>query len=235
MSDRIDGEPVPRVSAPGVPFPRPRPVAALVVAQCLFAAAAAAMIILHVGSPIDPVTAMLSEYAWSPGWWLWDGALVLTSAGSALLVAGLRRHGLLTGAFAWACLLAWIGSLLAVALFTKDPQGGATTPTGKAHLYATALSCVTLPLASWALGRTHRSDPRWQRHAAWSRRLAWAAVPFFLPFLIPFAVDVLFGRHLPTVATGLVERLMAGLELVLLVHLARWGRHSATVPVPQET
>lgn len=199
----------------------------MVAAQGMFAVAGVLLVVLHVDrrwGPINPVTAMLSDYAWCPGWWLWDTALVLIAAGSAVVLAVLYRRQVLAGRPAVSAMLAWCVSVAAVAAFSKDPQGGAVTPTGKIHLYATAISCVSLPAVGWLLGRHHRHQPAWEQSAAWSRRLALATIPFFLPFIVPFAANVLLGRHLPTVATGLVERLMAVLELALLIVLARWIR-----------
>ncbi|WP_329056257.1 DUF998 domain-containing protein [Amycolatopsis sp. NBC_01488] len=192
------------------------------VAVGAFVTAAVLLVVLHVDrrwGPIDPVTAMLSDYAWCPGWWMWDAALILTAAGSVAVGAVLHRHRVLPGPLAAAMMAVWCVSVLAVAAFTKDPQGGAVSVTGKVHLYATGISCVSLPLVGWLLGRRHRRDLRWYRYAGWSRGLALAAIPFFLPFIVPFVVNVLLGGHLPTVATGLVERLMIVLELALLVVL----------------
>ncbi|MFJ9782725.1 DUF998 domain-containing protein [Amycolatopsis sp. NPDC101161] len=199
----------------------------LVTAQVVFAVAGGLLAVLHVDprwGPINPMTGMLSDYAWCPGWWMWDTALVLIAAGSAVVLAVLHRRRVLVGRPAVSAMVVWCLSVLAVAVFSKDPQGGAVTATGKAHLGATAISCVSLPLAGWLLGRRHRHEPSWRRSAAWSRRLALATIPFFLPFIVPFTADVVLGGHLPTVATGLVERAMAALELALLVVLARWVR-----------
>jgi hypothetical protein len=195
-------------------------------AQAAFALAAVLLIVLHLShrlAPIDPVTSMLSDYALCPGWWLWGGALILTSAGSAALLLALHRRGVVAGLPLMAGMGVWCVSLLAVAVFTKDPQGGAVTTTGKIHLYAAAVSCLSLPVVGWALGRRHRAHPRWRRFAAWSRRLALSAIPFYLPFIIPFAVNVVLGGHLPTVGTGLVERIMLVLEIALLFVLGIWA------------
>jgi hypothetical protein len=194
-------------------------------AQAKFTLAAVLLAVLHLDrrwAPIDPVTSMLSDYALCPGWWMWAAALVLTSAGSAVLLVALRRRGVLAG-WRTPVLALWCVSLLAVAIFTKDPQGGAVTATGKVHLYAAAVSCLSLPIAGWTLGRQHRAHPAWRRFATWSRRLALGAIPFYLPFIVPFAVNVLFGGHLPSVGTGLVERLMLALEIGLLVILGFWA------------
>ena len=212
----------------GVPIPAPPARGAKVALGAAMAAVLAAtafLVVLHVelASAIDPVSAMLSDYAWSSGWWMWAGAMLLTSAGSVVVLVVLRRHRVLHGSLALVAMTAWCVGLAAVALFTKDPQGNAVTLVGKVHLGATGMSCVSLPLAAWLLGRAQRNAPEWQGYARWSRILAYAAVPFFLPFLIPFAANVLFGQHLPTVATGLVERVMAVLELVELLVLAAWA------------
>ncbi|GAB3144695.1 DUF998 domain-containing protein [Amycolatopsis stemonae] len=213
---------------------RPRLRARLLVPGALttLATAMVLLVVLHLDrrlAPLDPVSSMLSDYALSPGRWMWDVALVLTSTGSALLLVALYRRGLLANPALVGAKVLWCVSLLAVALFAKDPQGGAITATGKIHLYASAVTSLSLPVVGWALGRRHRDDPRWRRFATWSRRLALAAIPFYLPFIVPFAVNVVLGGHLPTIATGLVERLMMVLEIALLVVLGRWA-HRAMRP-----
>jgi hypothetical protein len=201
-------------------------------AQAAFALAAVLLTILHLDrrwAPVDPVSSMLSDYALCPGWWMWSGALVLTSAGSAALLPAMRRRAVLAGLPVPAAMAVWCVSLLAVAVFTKDPQGGAVTTIGKIHLYAAAVSCFSLPVVGWTLGRQHRVHSSWRRHATWSRRLALVTIPFYLPFIVPFFVNVVLGGHLPTVATGLVERLMLVLEIGLLVVLGIWTK-AAEVP-----
>ncbi|NKQ55978.1 DUF998 domain-containing protein [Amycolatopsis sp. K13G38] len=198
-----------------------------------FGAAAALLVLLHLipalGDALDPVTAMLSEYAYTPGRWIWALSLTLTSAGSVALLIALHRNGILRDRIAGFALSAWCVGILAVAVFVKDPQGGAVSLTGKLHLGATAVACATLPVAGLALARRHSGDPRWWRWAVWTRRLALASIPFFLPFIVPFILNTVAGTQvLPTVATGLIERLMAALELVLLTVLATWARGAAT-------
>ncbi|WP_342781630.1 DUF998 domain-containing protein, partial [Amycolatopsis rhizosphaerae] len=196
-----------------------------------FAVAATLLVVLHLdpdwGGGENPVTAMLSEYALTPGHWAWALALTLTSAGSVAVLVSLRRTGVLAGAAAPAWLAVWCVAIALVAVFSKDPQGGAVSLTGKLHLYATGVSCAALPVAGLVLARTHRAHPSWHRFARWSRWLALASVPFFLPFIVPFAVHVLFSRGFPTPATGLVERIMAGLELALLALLGGWAHHAS--------
>jgi hypothetical protein len=118
---------------------------------------------------IDPVTAMLSDYALRPGWWMWDLALTVTSAGSAAVLLALHRQGVLRGRIAVSGMGVWWVSVLLVAAITKDPQGGAVTITGKLHLYATAASCVSLPIAGWALGRAPRTSAMAAAHPGSAR------------------------------------------------------------------
>ncbi|WP_285485685.1 DUF998 domain-containing protein [Amycolatopsis taiwanensis] len=197
-----------------------------------FIFAAVLMAALHLvpqwGGDANPVTAMLSEYAYAPGRWMWALALTATSAGSAAVGIALHRTGLLTR---WAAtwLVVWCVAIFLVAVFHKDPQGGAVSLTGKLHLYATGIACAALPIAALALARRHRTRPPWHRFATWTRRLAVTAIPFFLPFIVPFALNMALGEgKIPTPATGLVERLMAGLELALLALLAVWAHRAAT-------
>jgi hypothetical protein len=199
-------------------------------AQSAFVVAAVFLTVLHISAHwggIDPITAMLSDYALRPGWWMWDGALLATSVGSVAVLVALHRQHVLRGWFPAVCLLLWCVSVALIALFAKDPQGGAITPTGKVHLYATAVSCASLPGAAWVLGRAHREHLHWHRFARWSRRLALGSLPFFLPFIIPFAIHTFFGGQLlPMLPTGLIERLMAGLQLGLLIVLGTWARRA---------
>jgi hypothetical protein len=104
-----------------------------------FAVAAALLVVLHLSARwggIDPVTAMLSDYALRPGWWMWDLALTVTSAGSAAVLLALHRQGVLRGRIAVSGMGVWCMSVLLVVVFTKDPQGGAVT---------TLESCTSMP------------------------------------------------------------------------------------------
>jgi hypothetical protein len=204
----------------------------LMAGACL-GVATALLAVLHLdprwGGGISPITGMLSEYGLGRGWWLWDLALVLVSIGSAAVLVALRRTEVLLGTLPLSFLVLWCVAIGAVAVFTKDPQGGAETVTGKLHLYATGISCGALPLAGLVLGRRHRTHPRWRGFASWTRFLSLSSVPFFVPFIVPFAVHVLLGvSRFPTVATGLVERIMAVLELSLLAVLKLWARFACT-------
>jgi hypothetical protein len=194
-----------------------------------FAFAATLLSVLHLSSHwggINPFTTMLSDYALTPGWWIWDLMLVMTSLGSVILLWGMMRHEILAGRVTLSCMTIWCLSVLFVAIFTKDPQGGAVSPTGKIHLYATVLSCASLPLVGVVLGRRHGTHAEWHRFAVWARRLAWCSVPFFVPFILPFAASVLMGSaRFPKLPTGLFERLMALLDLCLLIVLGLWLRH----------
>jgi Protein of unknown function (DUF998) len=219
-----------------LPAQRPRTdrltSALTLLGQGAFGLAVVLLVVLHLdprwGGRASPVTAMLSEYAYSPGRWMWELALAATSAGSVAVGAALRRTGLLVGRGAAGWLAVWCVAILLVAVFRKDPQGGAVTVIGKLHLYATGIACAALPIAGLVLARRYRAHPRWRRVAAWARGLAVASIPFFLPFIVPFTVNVVLGApRIPTPATGLIERVMAGLELALLALLGVWAQQAA--------
>lgn len=207
---------------------------AAVLALSSFTIAAVLLGVVHLDPElggIDSVTAMLSDYGLVRGWWLWDLSLVATSVGSLAVLVAMRRQAILARGAAMSCMGLWCGCVLLVAAFTKDPQGGAVTLTGKIHLYATALSCASLPIAGLALGRQHHARPGWQSFARWARWLAAASIPLFLPFILPFAGTVLLGsRALPSLPTGLIERLMAVLDLAVLVTFALWSWHATRNP-----
>jgi len=222
------------VLTPAPPRPRVNRAARMLtlLAYGAFALAAGLLVLLHLdprlGGTASPMTAMLSEYAYTPGWWLWDLSLAATSAGSIALAMALRHTGVLAGRGTVVWLTLWCVTIGLVAVFTKDPQGGAVTLTGKLHLYATGVSCAALPVAGLLLARRHRAHPHWHGFARWSRRLSLGSIPFFLPFIVPFTITVLLRvRHVPTLATGLIERAMAVLELALLTVLAVWSHRAA--------
>jgi hypothetical protein len=204
-----------------------------------FTLSAVLLVLLHLvpgwGGDVSPVTAMLSEYAYTPGRWMWALALATTAAGSAAVAIALRRTGVLPDRLSTTWLVLWCVTILAVAIFRKDPQGGAITLTGKVHLYATSISCGALPVTGLLLARRHRTHPHWYRFAIPARRLAIGSIPFFLPFIVPFTLNVLLHAHIPTPATGLIERLMGLLELALLALLAAWGHHAASHPATRDT
>lgn len=177
---------------------------------------------------VNPITGMLSDYGVRPDGWVFDTALDILSLGSAAVLVTMARHGVLRDRIGLIAMASWCLCLVGVAAFTKDPNSGANTFRGAVHLYSTAAACGSLPLASLIIGWRHRRNPEWRRWAWTSQGLAMLTVPFVAPFVISFFVIRMTHSHgLATVPTGLVERLMGVLDLVILVVLALWAHRAA--------
>lgn len=196
------------------------------------AIAAAMMIGLHLlpdWGGVDPVTGMLSDYGVRPDGWVFDTALDIMSVGSVAVVLKMAWTGVLRGRAAFVLMVSWCLCLIGIATFTKDPNAAAQTLRGGVHLYSTAAACVSLPFASLAIGWQHRRDPHWRRWAWASQALALISVPCFLPFVISFFWIRLSHVTGPSsVPTGLVERLMGGVDVAIIVVLALWAHRAAS-------
>lgn len=176
---------------------------------------------------VNPMTGMLSDYGVRPDGWVFDTALDIMSVGSVAVLVKIAWHGVVRGRTTYALFVSWCVCLIGIATFTKDPNTAAQTFRGSLHLWVTAAACVSLPIASMVIGWQHRRDPQWRRLAWTTQGLALVSVPCFLPFVVSFFIIRLThsaGLHIPT---GLVERVMGGLDVALLVVLAVWGHRAA--------
>jgi uncharacterized membrane protein len=91
----------------------------------------------------------------------------------------------------------------------------------------TAAACVSLPVASMVIGWQHRRDPEWRRFAWTTQGLALISVPCFLPFVVSFFIIRLTHSAGLRIPTGLIERVMGGLDVLLLVVLAVWAHQAS--------
>lgn len=178
---------------------------------------------------VNPITGMLSDYGVRPDGWVFDTALDVLSVGSAAVLVKMARHGVLRGRATFVLMVGWCVCLVGIASFTKDPNTAAQTLRGAIHLYSTAAACVCLPVAGMVIGWQHRRDPAWRRWAWTTQALALVSVPCFLPFVVSFfIIRMSHSPGLNAVPTGLVERLMGCLDVIILVVLALWA-HRASV------
>jgi hypothetical protein len=178
---------------------------------------------------VNPITGMLSDYGVQPDGWVFDTALDILSVGSVALLVKMARHGVMRGRATFVLMVSWCLCLVGIATFTKDPNTATQTLRGGIHLYATAAACVCLPVAAMVIGWQHRRDPEWRRWAYAAQGLSLISVPCFLPFVISFFIIRM--THSPGLAmpTGLVERLMGGLDVVILVLLALWSHRASAI------
>ncbi len=204
----------------------------LLVPFGLFAIAVAVVMIvgLHLlpgWGGVDPMTGMLSDYGVRPDGWVFDTALDVLSVGSVAVLVKMAWHGVVRGRATFMLMVSWCLCLIGIATFTKDPNTASETFRGSLHLWVTAAACVSLPVASMVIGWQHRRDPDWRRLAWTTQGLALISVPCFLPFVVSFFIIRLThsaGLHVPT---GLVERVMGGLDIALIVVLAVWAHRAA--------
>jgi hypothetical protein len=178
---------------------------------------------------VNPITGMLSDYGVSPDGWVFDMALDILSLGSVAVLIKMARHGVVRGRATFVLMVSWCLCLVGIATFNKDPNTAAQTLRGGIHLWATAAACVSLPVAAMVIGWQHRRDPAWRRWAYATQGLSLISVPCFLPFVISFFIIRMSHSSGLSVPTGLVERLMGGLDVLILVVLAIWSHRASRI------
>jgi hypothetical protein len=202
----------------------------------LIAAGVAAVLALHVATfdEINPLRRTLSQYAlgsWKP---VFDAGVLAVAAGSAAVLAGLVRAGLvaLRGA-AVALLAAWSVCLVVVVAFEKIDWSVGPTPTGYVHRYASLLAFFCLPAAALALGRAWRGDARWGGFARATWWLGVASLAWLAPILLGFALRPLTGiPWWQFVPLGLFERGLALTEVAALLVMGTWAACAASSRPP---
>jgi Protein of unknown function (DUF998) len=207
----------------------------------LIVAGVVAVLALHVVTfeEINPVRRTLSQYALGPWKPVFDAGVLAVAAGSAAVLAGLVRAGLVALRGTAALLLAaWSVCLVVVIAFEKIDWSVGPTPTGYVHRYASLLAFFCLPAAALALGRTWRGDVRWDGLARTTRWLGVASLAWLVPILLGFALRSLTGvPWWQFVPLGLFERGMALTEVAALVVMGVWAARAASprLPAPSRT
>jgi hypothetical protein len=170
------------------------------------------MLALHVVPPtneISPVRRTISEYAMGPNKWVFDLAVLLIAAGSALGFAGLVRHGLirpLSGGVLFGAL--WTLSLVVVVTFTKTDWTVGPSIGGVIHRYASVVGFVSLPLAVLLVARAvFPAAPGWRLAVRGLGALSLAWFGLILVGVVRMAAGG--GPWWRFVPLGLVERMMA--------------------------
>jgi hypothetical protein len=187
--------------------------------------------LLHVVSArqVDPVRRTISEYALGHTGWMFDAGVLGLAAGSVLVLLALVRAALLPGRSAASVLLvAWSLGLVAVVAFEKANWSVGPTPGGYVHRFASLIAFSSLAVAALALGRRWRGDAQWGGFAAWSRWAGAFALMWLGAIVLAVALRPVTGvpasQLLPL---GLVERVLAVTEVVVVVILARWAARAA--------
>jgi hypothetical protein len=128
------------------------------------------MLALHVLPPTDeisPIRRTLSQYALSPNKWIFDLAVLLVAAGSALGFLEVARRRLVRPLSAPVVFgVLWTVSLLVVVVFTKTNWATGPSMGGSVHRYASLVAFISLPLAVIiAAGAVFPGSARWRRLA----------------------------------------------------------------------
>lgn len=177
---------------------------------------------------VNPMHGMLSDYALRPDGWMFTSALVIVGVGSLALWTLLARHHVLRGWLPMSIMALWCAGLVGIAVFSKDRVETHQTVHGGVHLWVTVVACGALPAVGLLLGLKHRKHRTWRRYALTSFWLALANVPCLLPFVIAFFLNVAtHSERFSGPATGLVERVMGGLDIVSLLVLGIWSYAAA--------
>ncbi|MGH3759652.1 DUF998 domain-containing protein [Actinophytocola sp.] len=197
------------------------------------------MFALHVLPPtneISPIRRTISEYQLGPGKWIFDLAVLLVAAGSALAFAALVRRRLVRPLSAPVVLGAlWTLSLLVVVTFTKTDWTIGPSFGGVIHRYASVVGFVALPLAVLLVARTvFRAAPGWRLLTQGLGLISLSGLGLLLVGVARMAAGG--GPWWRFVPLGLVERTMAttavaAIVVVMLGVLVR-AKSGDAVPVP---
>lgn len=196
-------------------------IAAIVVAVGMIGA-------LHLTGPsadLDPMRRTISQYALLETGHVFNVAVVVLALGSAATLLALVRTGIVpVRSMAALALLLWCVGLAAVVYFPKHNWAVGPSIEGTIHRYASVVAFLSLPVAALLVGRLWRRDPRWRMHANVSTALGVVALLCFAPIAVAFVLYPFTGvpwwRAIPL---GGIERLLAAVEVVAVVHLALWA------------
>ncbi|WP_033294028.1 DUF998 domain-containing protein [Amycolatopsis jejuensis] len=184
---------------------------------------AALVLLLQLVPPTDEISVTrrtISEYGLSDHKWVFDLAVVLVAAGSAVAFTVLRLQRRLPVAAAVLGAL-WTAGLLTIVAFPKTDWTSVTASGagGTVHRIASVVAFVCLPVAVLVAARAAFPDSPRRRFLA--RLLAAASLAWFAVILGAVLVAALTDqRWWLLIPLGLVERGMALTELLALAALA---------------
>jgi hypothetical protein len=174
------------------------------------AAGAACMLTLHLGTGLDPVHGLISEYAFEPQGWLLAASLTCFAAGAALFASVAPSRPVA------ALVAVWGACMLLAAAFPTDRPGVPLSMSGGIHRYAALIAFIVMPLAGLLLARRLGRS----RTAYAVRALSVVALVFLIsvvvPYLLRFAGIPVTNEDIPA---GLTQRMVVLSEVGVLVLL----------------
>ena len=165
---------------------------------------------------VSPIANVVSDYVfYHPGGALYVLAVVLLTAGGAVVVAGLASLGVPRSRLLNLFFGLWYTGLLLCAVFPTNRLSGDSSFSGDLHRLGGGTFLTSLPLAGWQLAKALRDDPRLRSLAVRIRQ--WAVAGLVLAAV--FGLCQLAPAPIADVQ-GLLERLALGAEVALLLTIA---------------
>ncbi|GAA2833293.1 DUF998 domain-containing protein [Crossiella cryophila] len=213
------------VAAAPRPFPERVLGAAAPLGTVLVLAGIALVGLLDLLPSSAPLRRTISHYALTDARWVFDLALLILAAGSAVILVGLVRKGVTRPAAPATVFLGlWVVGLVIVVLFPKHDWSVGPSMSGDIHRIGSALAFLGLPIAALLLARP------WLREAAargFARTVWWLGLVSLLWFPPLIAVIAYYGplgvAWWEIFPLGLWERLLAFTEVMAVVALGWWA------------
>lgn len=177
-------------------------------------------------SEVDPFSRAISYYVfYGDGREEFATAVIVLAGGTLTTLLGLRMAGLRLGVRAGVFFGVWCTSLTLCAMFPTDNSKTIVSVSGLIHQVAGASLFVSLPLAGLALAKRLAADVRWAHVGRVVRRLAMVAMGLAAAYLATRLPDIFPGLAIPGIldgrgVSGLVQRALFGLEMLMLMALA---------------
>lgn len=181
---------------------------------------------IHFRSEVDPFSRAVSYYVfYGDGREEFATAVMVLAGGTLTTLLGLRVAGLRLGVRSGTFFGVWCTSLTLCAIFPTDNSRSITSVSGLIHQVAGASLFVSLPLAGMALAKRLVAELHWSRVGLVVRRMAVVAMALAAAYLATRLPDIFPGLAIPGIldgrgVSGLVQRALFGLEMLMLMALA---------------
>lgn len=171
---------------------------------------------------MDLTRRTISHHALADNGWAFDLAVVLLAAGSLGIVVSLMARGIVRrGSGASIAFVLWTAGLALVAIFTKHDWSVGPSASGYVHWAGTLIAFLSLPVALILTGRRMLVHVRWRAHARLCVGLGVLSLLWFLPIVGAIGLHLTVGTPWwQAVPLGLVERFLAGTELLAMLVVA---------------
>lgn len=179
---------------------------------------------------MDLTRRTISHHALADNGWVFDLAVVLLAAGSLGIVVSLMARGIVRrGSGASIAFVLWTAGLLLVAIFTKHDWSVGPSASGYVHWAGTLIAFLSLPVAMILTGRRMLAHVRWRVHARLCVALGVLSLLWFLPIVGAIGLHLTVGTPWwQAIPLGLVERFLAGTELLAMLVVAWWSLAAST-------